>query len=183
MLALSVVFQRRGAQDRLPRGTQRWHRKGSRMLEQQAGGAKRLLEWHDACPADTIQSSLTSSGRTNSSSARIVNSWIWMSSTGFLPNPTGRWVFRATWSLARLRTRYALVCTPRRASRVCACDFGSCDLCIRRGCIYSGIASRHGLGKWLMECIMQHPELQGLRRWSWSLAMPMGCTVSWDFRH
>lgn len=24
----------------------------------------------------------------------------------------------------------------------------------------------HGLGKWLMECIMQHPDLQGLRRWS-----------------
>jgi GNAT superfamily N-acetyltransferase len=24
----------------------------------------------------------------------------------------------------------------------------------------------HGLGKWLMQCIMQHPELQGLRRWS-----------------
>jgi GNAT superfamily N-acetyltransferase len=24
----------------------------------------------------------------------------------------------------------------------------------------------HGLGKWLMECIMRHPELQGLRRWS-----------------
>ena len=24
----------------------------------------------------------------------------------------------------------------------------------------------HGLGKWLMECIMQHPALQGLRRWS-----------------
>jgi GNAT superfamily N-acetyltransferase len=24
----------------------------------------------------------------------------------------------------------------------------------------------HGLGKWLMECIMQHPELQELRRWS-----------------
>ncbi len=23
-----------------------------------------------------------------------------------------------------------------------------------------------GLGKWLMECIMQHPKLQGLRRWS-----------------
>jgi GNAT superfamily N-acetyltransferase len=23
-----------------------------------------------------------------------------------------------------------------------------------------------GLGKWMMECIMQHPELQGLRRWS-----------------
>lgn len=23
-----------------------------------------------------------------------------------------------------------------------------------------------GLGKWLMECIMQHPHLQGLRRWS-----------------
>jgi GNAT superfamily N-acetyltransferase len=23
-----------------------------------------------------------------------------------------------------------------------------------------------GLGKWLMECIMQHPRLQGLRRWS-----------------
>jgi GNAT superfamily N-acetyltransferase len=23
-----------------------------------------------------------------------------------------------------------------------------------------------GLGKWLMECIMQHPALQGLRRWS-----------------
>jgi GNAT superfamily N-acetyltransferase len=24
----------------------------------------------------------------------------------------------------------------------------------------------HGLGKWLMACIMQHPELQNLRRWS-----------------
>jgi GNAT superfamily N-acetyltransferase len=24
----------------------------------------------------------------------------------------------------------------------------------------------HGLGKWLMECIMRHPGLQGLRRWS-----------------
>ncbi len=24
----------------------------------------------------------------------------------------------------------------------------------------------HGLGKWLMECIMAHPRLQGLRRWS-----------------
>jgi GNAT superfamily N-acetyltransferase len=24
----------------------------------------------------------------------------------------------------------------------------------------------HGLGKWLMECIMRHPRLQGLRRWS-----------------
>jgi GNAT superfamily N-acetyltransferase len=24
----------------------------------------------------------------------------------------------------------------------------------------------YGLGKWLMECIMQHPSLQGLRRWS-----------------
>ena len=23
-----------------------------------------------------------------------------------------------------------------------------------------------GLGKWLMRCIMEHPELQGLRRWS-----------------
>jgi GNAT superfamily N-acetyltransferase len=23
-----------------------------------------------------------------------------------------------------------------------------------------------GLGKWLMQCIMQHPRLQGLRRWS-----------------
>jgi GNAT superfamily N-acetyltransferase len=23
-----------------------------------------------------------------------------------------------------------------------------------------------GLGKWLMECIMRHPQLQGLRRWS-----------------
>ncbi|MBZ5599418.1 MAG: GNAT family N-acetyltransferase [Acidobacteriia bacterium] len=23
-----------------------------------------------------------------------------------------------------------------------------------------------GLGKWLMDCIMQHPRLQGLRRWS-----------------
>jgi GNAT superfamily N-acetyltransferase len=23
-----------------------------------------------------------------------------------------------------------------------------------------------GLGKWLMECIMEHPRLQGLRRWS-----------------
>jgi GNAT superfamily N-acetyltransferase len=25
-----------------------------------------------------------------------------------------------------------------------------------------------GLGKWLMECIRQHPQLQGLRRWSLS---------------
>jgi GNAT superfamily N-acetyltransferase len=25
---------------------------------------------------------------------------------------------------------------------------------------------RRGLGKWLMECVMQHPRLQGLRRWS-----------------
>ena len=24
----------------------------------------------------------------------------------------------------------------------------------------------HGLGKWLMKCIMEHPRLQGLRRWS-----------------
>lgn len=23
----------------------------------------------------------------------------------------------------------------------------------------------HGLGKWLMQCLMQHPELQNLRRW------------------
>ena len=23
----------------------------------------------------------------------------------------------------------------------------------------------HGLGKWLMECVMEHPALQGLRRW------------------
>ena len=23
----------------------------------------------------------------------------------------------------------------------------------------------HGLGKWLMECVKSHPELQGLRRW------------------
>jgi len=23
----------------------------------------------------------------------------------------------------------------------------------------------HGLGKWMMECIMQHPALQGMRRW------------------
>jgi len=24
---------------------------------------------------------------------------------------------------------------------------------------------RHGLGKWLMECVMEHPALQDLRRW------------------
>ena len=24
----------------------------------------------------------------------------------------------------------------------------------------------HGLGKWLVECILQHPELQSLRRWT-----------------
>jgi GNAT superfamily N-acetyltransferase len=24
----------------------------------------------------------------------------------------------------------------------------------------------HGLGKWMMECIRQHPQLQGLRRWT-----------------
>jgi len=24
----------------------------------------------------------------------------------------------------------------------------------------------HGMGKWMMECIMKHPSLQGLRRWT-----------------
>ncbi len=24
----------------------------------------------------------------------------------------------------------------------------------------------HSLGKWMMECVMSHPDLQGLRRWS-----------------
>jgi GNAT superfamily N-acetyltransferase len=26
--------------------------------------------------------------------------------------------------------------------------------------------SGHGLGAWLMQCVMRHPKLQGLRRWS-----------------
>jgi GNAT superfamily N-acetyltransferase len=25
---------------------------------------------------------------------------------------------------------------------------------------------RHGLGKWMMECILKYPQLQGLRRWT-----------------
>jgi GNAT superfamily N-acetyltransferase len=40
----------------------------------------------------------------------------------------------------------------------------------------------HGLGKWMMEAIMKHPQLQGLRRWSLvtrdahSLYQPLGFT-------
>ena len=40
-----------------------------------------------------------------------------------------------------------------------------------------------GLGKWLMECIMRHPRLQGLRRWSLvtrdahALYAPLGFTA------
>ncbi len=35
-----------------------------------------------------------------------------------------------------------------------------CDVFIREE--YRG----HSLGKWMMECVMTHPDLQGLRRWS-----------------
>ena len=35
-----------------------------------------------------------------------------------------------------------------------------CDVFIREE--YRG----HSLGKWMMECVMAHPDLQGLRRWS-----------------
>lgn len=29
----------------------------------------------------------------------------------------------------------------------------------------AGTERGHGLGKWLMECVKSHPDLQGLRRW------------------
>ena len=39
----------------------------------------------------------------------------------------------------------------------------------------------HGLGKWLMECVMGHPRLQGLRRWSPAdAAMRTACIPSLD---
>jgi GNAT superfamily N-acetyltransferase len=37
-----------------------------------------------------------------------------------------------------------------------------------------------GLSRWLMECIVGHPDLQGLRRWMSPLGMPMAFTPSLD---
>ena len=39
----------------------------------------------------------------------------------------------------------------------------------------------HGLGKWLMQCIMQHPRLQGLRRWSLVTADAHGLYTQFGF--
>lgn len=39
-----------------------------------------------------------------------------------------------------------------------------------------------GLGKWLMECIMQHPALQGLRRWSLVTGDAHGLYAQFGFR-
>jgi GNAT superfamily N-acetyltransferase len=39
----------------------------------------------------------------------------------------------------------------------------------------------HGLGKWLMECIMGHPRLQGLRRWSLVTADAHGLYARFGF--
>jgi GNAT superfamily N-acetyltransferase len=39
----------------------------------------------------------------------------------------------------------------------------------------------YGLGKWLMECVMQHPGLQGLRRWSLVTADAHGLYAQFGF--
>jgi GNAT superfamily N-acetyltransferase len=39
----------------------------------------------------------------------------------------------------------------------------------------------HGLGKWLMECIMHHPWLQGLRRWSLATMDAHGLYTKYGF--
>ena len=39
----------------------------------------------------------------------------------------------------------------------------------------------HGLGKWLMECIMRHPWLQGLRRWSLATSDAHGLYTKFGF--
>jgi GNAT superfamily N-acetyltransferase len=39
----------------------------------------------------------------------------------------------------------------------------------------------HGLGKWLMECIQQHPQLQGLRRWVLTTRDAHGLYVQFGF--
>lgn len=38
-----------------------------------------------------------------------------------------------------------------------------------------------GLGKWLMECIISHPCLQGLRRWSLATMDAHGLYAQWGF--
>ena len=39
----------------------------------------------------------------------------------------------------------------------------------------------HGVGKWLMECIMCHPSLQGLRRWSLVTGDAHGLYTKFEF--
>ncbi len=39
----------------------------------------------------------------------------------------------------------------------------------------------HGLGKWMMECIVRHPRLQGLRRWSLVTADAHGLYTKFGF--
>jgi GNAT superfamily N-acetyltransferase len=43
-------------------------------------------------------------------------------------------------------------------------DYATCA-CIGDGFVLEAHRGQ-GLAKWLMECIMQYPQLQGLRRWS-----------------
>lgn len=40
----------------------------------------------------------------------------------------------------------------------------------------------HGLGKWLMECVRNHPDLQGLRRWSLSTRDAHGLYSQYGFK-
>lgn len=40
----------------------------------------------------------------------------------------------------------------------------------------------HGLSKWLMECIMHHPDLQGLRRWMLATRDAHGLYARFDFK-
>ena len=39
----------------------------------------------------------------------------------------------------------------------------------------------HGLGNWLMECIVRHPSLQGLRRWGLATMDAHGLYAQWGF--
>ena len=39
----------------------------------------------------------------------------------------------------------------------------------------------HGLGKWLMECVMRHPRLQGLRRWGLATSDAHGLYAKFGF--
>ena len=40
-----------------------------------------------------------------------------------------------------------------------------------------------GLAKWLLECILKHPQLQGLRRWTLATRDAHGLYAKYGFRH